>query len=247
MIRNFILLVVLIATCCSNYMNAIFSTTSSQQNSNEQTQNQPLPAEYSAIKRIHQIAKKVAEEVIKDGTMSYIGLGKKGWPEPNRFYQQTKHGIYLTIDNYPKSLGTPYGEVTIYGAASYYDNGDTNSASYYGDAKFTQKFMSHLDLAFVRNTCEDLSESKFYLSTHETPWQEIQKKDLDQFRGTNQLIRGSHHSCECTSIYAIKKIQEMLLPELSLHEKASDVKTHEQLHKEYASLRELAKKQSLSK
>lgn len=163
-----------------------------------------LRATFDAIQAIHELAAKLAKESADRGEAK-IALGAKRWSGSNPSRDQTKQGLFLSIEEYPSNLATPWGKVEIYGGGSYQDS---------TVGKLFNGFRKNMQLKFVKNTCEKGGPYpddviKFYKGDLGNPI-EINRKELEKYRGTDVPILANY--CGCESIYEVESVQGVKLP-----------------------------------
>jgi hypothetical protein len=72
-------------------------------------------ATFCQVKKILSITKAIAEDLHTRHNL-WLQDGPSTWPESNPYYYRTKNGLKLFCGTYPSHLGTPWGEVKIYGS-----------------------------------------------------------------------------------------------------------------------------------
>ena len=187
---------------------------------------------FKKIQLIRSIAKNVAKQSKQLGHIRSIELGEEGWPDPNPFYDQTKQGMYLSIDRYPKKLGTPWGQIMVYGSGTPSTN-------------LTLAFMKNFKLAFKRNACQDFNHLpmgvydsdkkniKFYKVDAENNKTEIPRESLNQYKGTDTLI--TSNLCGCKSLYEILEVKGQPIPKLEQFNYYKDFRPYEHIKADWKS------------
>ncbi|HEV2916985.1 MAG TPA: hypothetical protein VGW78_04510 [Candidatus Babeliales bacterium] len=193
---------------------------------------------YALFKQIQTIRKiiapKVAEESTERGHISWVESGEKGWPDTNPCYHQTKEGMYLTIGSYPNHIGTPWGEVMLYGS------GSSNSS---GFKPFTLHFMKNFTLAFIKNKCQnfdnlpfgvyesDKKNIKFYKVDAQNNETEIPRESLKDYEGKDTLIQSN--LCGCNSLYEILAVQGQPVPKLEQFKYYKEFRSYEDVKSDW--------------
>lgn len=195
----------------------------SEQNNNLNVHSPELKTTFEVIQDIYGLAARVKKDAKKHD------ISMKLRKDVRSAEDRTKQGLYLTVETYPRSLQTPWGQLDIFDGASYsrslqtpwgqvviIDNGSYHD-SHISDGSHLDmifnEFRKNMKLKFVRNTCEKSSENRdkkavqFYKENFQTP---IFPEHLEKYRGTDTKIISS--LCGCRSIYEIAKFGDIELP-----------------------------------
>lgn len=150
---------------------------------------------FKVVQKIFKIAEEVRKEA-KEQNLAEVGSGQKDWPGINPYYNQTKQGLFLSIESYPHSLFTPWGEAMLFGGGS---------GSYFGFLALSQAFLNRLKTVFETTTEFFSNEDKVKFYEIIAP---IKREDIDKDK--------SMDSNESSQYY--EQLGNKLLKELSREE-----------------------------
>ncbi len=200
---------------------------------------------FKIIQQIREVAEHAQQEVRDHGEDLKFSSVKKHWPNANPFYHKTEQGLYLSTENYPMFLHTPWGQVKIYGSGSYLMHDGIDPS-----ALLTNIFFKHFTLAFERNVCDikdwkknhnpqigyDESPVFHRIDDHQKRTQ-ISQEDLQAYKNTDVNIQANYAGCH--SIYKVLAFHNKKLPESQESQESTSYATYKETDKEWNLLSEM--------